>query len=170
MEMRRQSAAATALWHGLRDEPLESKRGRAALALAVQISYAGKGGGFTRYLAITISIVSSRFCGASSSTSTVGVAVGIRGRPPMRTGCRHRAAQYTNTSTAAFSADFTTSSNLRSLVLGSLSLAATSGTDSRMLSRKLLLNPAPFLPKPPLLGKMIRPCHRKSPDFISFDG
>jgi hypothetical protein len=59
---------------------------------------------------------------------------------------------------------------LRSLVLGSLSLAATSGTDSRMLSRKLLLNPAPFLPKPPLLGKMIRPCHRKSPDFISFDG
>src|ERR1035441_533780 len=50
---------------------------------------------------------------------------------PWCAGCRHPAAQYTNTSTAAFSADFTTSSNLESLVLGSLSLAAASGTDSR---------------------------------------
>ena len=41
------------------------------------------------------------------------------------TRCRYLAAQYTNTSTAAFSADFTTSSNLESLVLGSLSLAAS---------------------------------------------
>jgi len=53
-----------------------------------------------------------------------------RGRPD---------AQYTSTSTAAFSADFTMSSNLHSLVFGSLSLADTSGTDSRKLSRKLLL-------------------------------
>ena len=54
---------------------------------------------------------------------------------PWCAGCRHPAARYTNTSTAAFSADFTTSSNLRSLVLGSLSLAATSGTDSIQLRR-----------------------------------
>ncbi len=47
-------------------------------------------------------------------------------------------AQYTNTSTAACSADFTTSSNFRSFVFASLSLADTSGTDSRKLSRKLL--------------------------------
>ena len=48
-------------------------------------------------------------------------------------------AQCTSTSTAAFSADLPMSSNLHSLVLGSLSLADTSGTDSRKLSRKLLL-------------------------------
>ena len=36
--------------------------------------------------------------------------------------------QYTNTSTAACSADFTTSSNFRSFVFGSLSFADTSGT------------------------------------------
>ena len=46
--------------------------------------------------------------------------------------------QYTSTSTAACSADFTTSSNFRSFVFGSLSFAETSGTDSRKLSRKLL--------------------------------
>ena len=46
--------------------------------------------------------------------------------------------QYTSTSTAARSADFTTSSNFRSCVSGSLSFAATSGTDSRKPSRKLL--------------------------------
>ena len=40
-------------------------------------------------------------------------------------------AQYTSTSTAACSADFTTSSNFLSLAFGSLSLADTSGTDSR---------------------------------------
>ena len=46
--------------------------------------------------------------------------------------------QYTSTSTAACSADFTTSSNWRGWVDGSLSLAETSGTDSRKLRRKLL--------------------------------
>ncbi len=51
---------------------------------------------------------------------------------------RQRAAQYTSTRTAACSADFTTSSNLRSRVIGSLSFAATSGTDSRKLRRRLL--------------------------------
>jgi hypothetical protein len=39
--------------------------------------------------------------------------------------------QYTSTSTAACSADFTTSSNFRSDVTGSFSLAETAGTDSR---------------------------------------
>jgi len=47
-------------------------------------------------------------------------------------------SQYTNTSTAACSVDFTTSSNFRSLVFGSLSLADTSGSDSRKLSTRLL--------------------------------
>src|SRR2546428_10157332 len=51
---------------------------------------------------------------------------------------KNRRNQYTNTSTAAFSADFTTSSNFTSFVFGSLSLAETSGTDSRKPSRKLL--------------------------------
>ena len=46
--------------------------------------------------------------------------------------------QYTSTSTAASWADFTTSSNFRSAVNGSLSLADTAGTDSRKLNRKLL--------------------------------
>jgi hypothetical protein len=49
-----------------------------------------------------------------------------------------RCAQYTKTSTVACLADSPTSSNLDSLMLGSLSSAATSGTDSRKLSRKLL--------------------------------
>lgn len=44
-------------------------------------------------------------------------------------------AQYTSTSTVACSTDFTTSSNLRSFVWASFSLAATSGTDSRKLRR-----------------------------------
>ena len=44
-------------------------------------------------------------------------------------------AQYTITSTVACSTDFTTSSNLRSFVWASFSLAATSGTDSRKLRR-----------------------------------
>ena len=43
--------------------------------------------------------------------------------------------QCTNTSTAACSADFTTSSNFRSLVSGAFNFADTSGTDSRKLSR-----------------------------------
>ena len=43
--------------------------------------------------------------------------------------------QYTSTSTAACSTDLTTSSNFRSFDSGSLSLAATPGTDSRKLSR-----------------------------------
>ena len=46
--------------------------------------------------------------------------------------------QYTKTSTAASCADFTTSSNFRSAVIGSFSLAETAGTDSRKLNRKLL--------------------------------
>jgi hypothetical protein len=49
-----------------------------------------------------------------------------------------RIAQYTIMRTAACSADFTTSSNFRSRVSGSLSLGATAGTDSRKLRRKLL--------------------------------
>ena len=40
--------------------------------------------------------------------------------------------QYTSTSTAASCADLTTSSNFRSAVTGSLSLAETAGTDSRI--------------------------------------
>ena len=40
--------------------------------------------------------------------------------------------QYTKTSTAASCADLTTSSNFRSAVIGSLSLAETAGTDSRI--------------------------------------
>src|SRR5208282_2446379 len=48
-------------------------------------------------------------------------------------------SQYTSTNTAACSADFTTSWNFSSFVLGGLSLAETSGTDSRKLNRKLLL-------------------------------
>src|ERR1035441_4763565 len=55
-------------------------------------------------------------------------------------------AQYTSTSTAAFSADFTTSSNLLSLVFGSFSLVATSGTDSRKLPQdygRVCVVPAP---------------------------
>lgn len=39
--------------------------------------------------------------------------------------------QYTSTSTAACSADFITSSDFRSALIGALSFAETSGTDSR---------------------------------------
>src|SRR5207245_1957441 len=51
-----------------------------------------------------------------------------------------RHAQYTSTSTAACSADFTTSSNFRWWPSANtpLSLADASGTDSRKLSKKLL--------------------------------
>src|SRR5437773_12281094 len=44
-------------------------------------------------------------------------------------------AQYTSTSTAVCSASFTTSSNFLAAVCDSLSLAETSGTDSRKLRR-----------------------------------
>ena len=67
--------------------------------------------------------------------------VGTRG-PRVRFGRLSDASlpnQYTSTSTAACCADFTTSSNFRSFVIGALSLAETSGTDSRKLNRKLLL-------------------------------
>ena len=51
-----------------------------------------------------------------------------------------RPPQYTSTSTVACSTDFTTSSNLRSLVWASFSLAATSGTDASELQRKAMAN------------------------------
>ena len=49
--------------------------------------------------------------------------------------------QYTRTKTAASCADLTTSSNFRSAVIGSFSLAETVGTDSRKLKRKPLFTP-----------------------------
>ena len=56
--------------------------------------------------------------------------------------------QYTSTSTAASCADLTTSSNFRSAVTGSLSLAETAGMDSRIerdaVSASLKLGTATF--------------------------
>src|SRR5205823_4418015 len=49
-----------------------------------------------------------------------------------------RRSQYTSTSAVASLACSTTSSNFMSFAFGSLSLAATSGTDSRKPSKKLL--------------------------------
>ena len=75
--------------------------------------------------------------------------------------------QYTNTSTAACSADFTTSLNFRCFVSGSLSVAATSGTDSRKLRRRLAVVML-LLPVQSGLKAGLLFCRKLQPDYSSF--